>query len=120
MPNMPPTHRRGGAAVPVHRYEDERKSARERGYDSRWEKAAKAFRLAHPLCRYCELDDVTSASELVDHLYPHRGDKVLFWRREYWVPSCAHCHDGFKQVIERRGRSALDDLACRLGLKPLG
>lgn len=114
MPSLPPNHRARGAGF----YERDRRGARQRGYDSEWERAAASHLQRHPLCAYCALNQVVTAATLVDHLYPHRGDRTLFWRREWWVSSCGSCHSGFKQQIERTGRSALDDLARRLGLAP--
>ena len=96
-----------------------RGSARERGYSTRWDKASAGHLRNSPLCRYCELAGDLTAATLTDHLYPHRGDQAVFWNRTYWISSCAPCHDGFKQRVERRGRVALDALAHRLGLPPL-
>lgn len=96
-----------------------RGSARERGYTAAWDKASVGHLRNDPLCRYCALAEEVTPATLTDHLYPHRGDQVLFWNRTYWVSSCKPCHDGFKQRIERQGRFALDDLAARLGLPRL-
>ena len=30
---------------------------------------------------------------VVDHIIPHKGDKVLFWDRSNWQPLCKTCHD---------------------------
>lgn len=122
MPSMPPTFRPAGNLTKSEsrRVHDARRgSARERGYDSRWDAASRGHLKHHPLCAYCDLVDEVKAADLTDHLYPHRGDRALFWNRAYWVSSCNDCHNGFKQRIERRGRAALDDLARRLGLAPL-
>lgn len=122
MPTMPPTFRPAHLASrrEQNRSADARRgSARQRGYTTAWDKAARGHLARHPLCRYCALVDQVAAAELVDHLYPHKGDQALFWNRDYWVSSCGPCHDGFKQRVERRGRLALDDLARRLGLPPL-
>ena len=100
-------------------YEQARGSASQRLYGRAWRKASRAHLHASPLCRYCELDGRVTAASLVDHLYPHRGKRWLFWLRPYWVSSCAPCHSGFKQAVERKGKAALDALARRLGLPPL-
>lgn len=97
-----------------------RGTAHARGYDGRWAKASKAHLRAHPLCAYCEtgaFDDAprVEAATLTDHLYPHGGDRDLFWLSKLWVSSCADCHNGPKQAAERRGRPALDVLARHLG-----
>lgn len=38
---------------------------------------------------------------LVDHVTPHRGDKVLFWNWNDWQALCTRCHSGAKQRQER-------------------
>lgn len=118
MPMMPPTLRGPGQPTrqEAKRESDKRRgSARDRGYDSRWDKASASHRRAHPLCEYCGLVDQVTAATLIDHLYPHRQYDGVFWRKEWWVSSCDDCHNGYKQALERRGRLALDDLARRLG-----
>lgn len=100
-------------------YETRRGSAVERGYGHRWAVSSATHRRHHPLCAYCALEGRVTACQLTDHLYPHKGDTVLFWMTEYWVSSCTPCHSGFKQQIEHQGAEALDALARRLGLPPL-
>ncbi len=120
MPKMPPTFRAFEAADEAERsYDRARGGASERLYSARWAKASKAHLAMSPLCRYCELDGHVRAATVVDHLYPHRGDVRLFWMKRLWVSACKRCHDGFKQMIERRGRAAIDGLARRLGIAPL-
>ena len=81
-----------------------RKSARERGYDSRWRKARAQYLAAHPLCAVCSAQGVTTAAAVVDHIRPHRGDMGLFWDRLNWQPLCRRCHDVWKQSAERQAR----------------
>lgn len=122
MPSMPPTFRPAGniSRSEGRKASDARRgSARERGYTSAWDRAAKGHRQSSPLCRYCELVGEIAAATVTDHLYPHKGDQAVFWNRDYWVSSCSTCHDVFKQRVERKGRAALDALAHRLGLTPL-
>ena len=100
-------------------YDARRGSARDRGYDAGWDRASRLHRQEHPFCEYCEVGAFaqarTSAATCTDHLYPHRGDRELFWKREWWVASCDDCHAGPKQAAEARGSAALDRLARRLG-----
>ena len=127
MPTKPPSARPRAAAAARKRtsqtVDHRRGSAQSRGYDAAWRAAAKSHLRTSPLCRYCELGAfgqaprVTAAS-LVDHLYPHRGDRVLFWARRLWVSACRPCHDGPKQAAERIGGAALDRLAALLGIAP--
>jgi 5-methylcytosine-specific restriction protein A len=115
---MPPTFRPHGQSKPAaaKAFETERGSASERGYGRAWQTASQAFLRNHPLCRYCDLEGFATAATLVDHFWPHRQDLALFWRREFWVASCAPCHCGMKQAVERAGRAALIELAGRLGI----
>jgi 5-methylcytosine-specific restriction endonuclease McrA len=104
----------------VQREADRRRgSARERGYTPAWDRAARTFLRANPFCAYCEMGAFgpacTTAAELVDHLYPHKGDQVLFWIAGLWVASCTACHSGPKQVAELKGADVLDRLALLLG-----
>lgn len=90
--------------------ERQRPTARQRGYDGKWEKARAAF-LAKPenkLCVYC--GDVAT---LVDHKIAHKGDMKLFWRQSNWVASCRRCNSrknirhegGFGNPIREYGES---------------
>lgn len=123
MPKAPPTFRPHGLSPSdrERQYDRERGTSAQRLYDGAWERAAKAF-LEQPenvLCRYCDMEDIITAAKLVDHFWPHRGNRELFWRREFWVPSCARCHSGMKQATERAGHAALMRLAARIGIPPL-
>ncbi len=77
-----------------------RPSARERGYDTRWEKARASYLLAHPRCQRIGCN---ALANVVDHVLPHRGDKKLFWDSRNWESLCTHCHSGWKQSLECRG-----------------
>lgn len=92
--------------------------ASQRGYDSAWAKASRAFREANPLCEYCALQERVGPAQLTDHLYPVHRYEGVFWVKHWWVASCTPCHSGFKQGVEHQGKPALDALAARLG-RPL-
>ena len=82
-----------------------RPSARQRGYDRRWEKARAAF-LREPencFCRKCSQQGRMTMATVVDHIVPHRGCQELFWDRSNWQPLCKPHHDSAKQR-EERGR----------------
>lgn len=122
MPVMPPMIRPKGAPSreEVQRdYDKRRGSARHRGYDARWDGASRRFRREHPLCAYCEIEGKVRASEVVDHLYPQRVYRRVFWLKKWWVASCRLCHDGMKAKLEGRGKAAIDALALRLGREVL-
>lgn len=81
------------------RFDQQRPSSRERGYDSRWDVARKAFLSVHT---HCEHSGCTERATVVDHIKPHRGDKKLFWSRTNWQALCAHHHNSAKQREEAR------------------
>lgn len=64
------------------------RSAGSRGYTSKWRRVSKAYLRAHPLCAKCG-----RPATVVDHIRPHRGDKVLFWDKSNWQSLCKPCHD---------------------------
>lgn len=88
------------------RHDERRGSARERGYDSRWDKARKTFLRTHPLCRMCEAQGRVTPATVVDHIIPHKGDQALFWDTGNWQPLCTHHHNSAKQREERGGPCA--------------
>jgi 5-methylcytosine-specific restriction endonuclease McrA len=116
---MPPTYRPHGARdrMEVRRAADERRgSARERGYDARWERARTAYIAAHPLCIGCEAVGRVTRASVVDHIVPHQGDQRLFWDEANWQPCCSFHHDRVKQQLEARWRAAeIGVAALRLG-----
>ena len=67
---------------------DKRPSAHRRGYDRHWNKARRLFLLDNPLCTRCfELGRIVAAT-VVDHIEPHRGDRLKFWDRGNWQALC--------------------------------
>jgi 5-methylcytosine-specific restriction protein A len=79
------------------RHDAHRPSARQRGYDSKWEKERAMFLIYHATCKCGQ------PASVVDHITPHRGDKKLFWDYRNWQSLCAHCHNSLKQRQERSG-----------------
>jgi len=76
----------------AHSYEQDRRTARQRGYNSRWDKCSKLYLAAHPLCKMCEANGVVKLATQTDHIIPHRGDRRLFWDHDNWQPLCESCH----------------------------
>jgi 5-methylcytosine-specific restriction protein A len=104
MPTMPKTHKARTAAPVAEKGKarnERRASSRARGYDSRWDKMAKGYLRAHPLCVGCEAAGITEPAVVVDHVVPHRGDKVLFWDRHNRQGLCAWHHNAVKQKLEK-------------------
>ncbi|MDR7147058.1 5-methylcytosine-specific restriction endonuclease McrA [Rhizobium sp. BE258] len=79
------------------RFDAKRPSARERGYDAEWQRESRSFLSVYNSCRRCG-----QRATLVDHIKPHRGDKILFWDRSNWQALCVPCHSSWKQSQERR------------------
>ena len=74
-------------------HDAKRGSAHERGYSVAWQRARLGFLKSHPLCKRCADDDRVVVATVVDHIVPHKGDKVLFWDHDNWQPLCKPCHD---------------------------
>ena len=79
------------------RHDARRPSARERGYDAKWDRERAAYLYLHDTCGRCAMRPAT----IVHHIIPHRGDRSLFWNRRNWMPVCQPCHDGPIQRQER-------------------
>lgn len=87
--------------------------ARQRGYDQKWQQATQAFRQRNPYCLGCMAMGRSTRTELVDHVVPHRGNRVLFWDRSNWQPSCHWHHNAIKPALElmfQQGQIAAADL----------
>ncbi|WP_245803095.1 HNH endonuclease [Acuticoccus yangtzensis] len=106
MPRKPPSLRACGCTLRtgetcehrrayLKRRDQERGTARQRGYDSEWERARRAFLEQNPLCVRCG-----EAAVIVDHIVPHRGNTQLFWLRTNWQALCRRCHSSWKQSRE--------------------
>lgn len=79
-----------------------RGTAHERGYGSKWNKARDHFLNEHPLCCDCMKRGYIVPASVVDHIIPHKGDKVLFWNEQNWQQLCESCHNR-KTATEDRG-----------------
>lgn len=116
MPVKPPAFRPSSLPPSADRargYERERGSARQRGYDATWDKAAKRYRIAHPLCLGCEAMGVVEPATVVDHIEPHEGNQAKLWDEANWQSSCRWHHSAVKQRLEqlwREGLVTLDEL----------
>jgi 5-methylcytosine-specific restriction enzyme A len=106
MPRMPSEFRTAtqeAEAIESRRVREvQRGTARERGYDARWDRASVAFRWAHPLCVGCLALGRVVPADVTDHIEPHRGNKTLFWNRANWQAACSWHHDVVKKRLEQR------------------
>ena len=84
-----------------HRRETERRrnAVKNKLYNRQWERARRQFLLEHPLCVTCERNGIVTAANEVDHIVPHRGDRVLFWDQSNLQSLCRSCHSR-KTVLE--------------------
>lgn len=74
------------------KWDKERGTAAQRGYDARWRKGRGQHLREHPLCVDCERMGYHQAANTVDHVIPHRGNMDLFWLYDNWQSLCARCH----------------------------
>ncbi len=120
MPRAAPQHRITRPA-PKHKvraaHEGNRLSARQRGYDTQWDKFREGFLASNPLCQYCLGRGTTEPATVVDHDLPHDGDIELFWNNTY-TALCKQCHDSTKARLEARysGDALLEAIARMKGL----
>lgn len=84
-------------------WRNDKRTAAERGYGSKWQKARASYLAANPVCCRCETNGRIVAATVVNHRVPHKGDRKLFWDRKNWEPVCKPCHDGTIQREERSG-----------------
>jgi len=43
-----------------------------------------------------------NAATVVDHIVPHKGDAVLFWKQSNWQALCRDCHNRKTAVSDGR------------------
>ncbi|MGI6695740.1 MAG: HNH endonuclease [Christensenellales bacterium] len=77
----------------AHRALYARENATVRGYDAKWRASRKRYLRRYPLCIECRRNGKLVPATVVDHIFPHRGDEVLFWDEKNWQPLCKSCHD---------------------------
>lgn len=80
-------------------HDQRRMPARERGYDSKWDRERATYLKQHPTC---DRPGCGAPASVVDHVVPHRGDQHLFWSRSNWQSLCTSCHVRWKQAQEKR------------------
>jgi 5-methylcytosine-specific restriction protein A len=74
------------------KYEEERESASDRGYDARWHKVSEMHLNEFPLCVECEKQGKTTAATLTHHIIPiAEGGAVYDW--DNLESLCIECHE---------------------------
>lgn len=76
-----------------HPYLDAHDAESEKLYHTaRWARIRKRQLAKDPWCAQCLLQDVYTPATVVDHVIPHRGDPVKFYRGPF-QSLCKTCHD---------------------------
>lgn len=75
------------------KYDKERGTSASRGYNYRWSKVSKQYRVNHPLCVKCEENGKLTPVFCVDHIIPVVDkDDPLFWDESNWQSLCLSHH----------------------------
>jgi 5-methylcytosine-specific restriction protein A len=77
------------------RTDEQRGTAAERGYNSRWRKATATWRSHDPqrnLCAECLKSGRLTPARITDHVVPHKGSQSLFWDTSNWQTLCRTHH----------------------------
>lgn len=78
-------------------------------YDTREWAALRASQLrAEPECRLCAKVGRVRPAVVVDHIIPHKGDRMLFFDPHNLQSLCRRCHDSVKQSWEVREDQGCD------------
>jgi 5-methylcytosine-specific restriction endonuclease McrA len=93
MPWKPPTHHAVDPRIVKRARAKTVLSRSKRGYTAEWYACSKAYLQKHPLCVRCAQRGEVVASEVTDHVIPHKGDMSLFWDENNWQALCKPCHD---------------------------
>lgn len=65
---------------------------------NRWKVKSEEFRKRNPLCVSCLAKGIVKASQVADHVTPHKGDETVFWDGQLQA-LCKDCHD-LKSIVE--------------------
>jgi len=67
----------------------------------------KALRLQQlkksPICGYCDSQGRVTIANIVDHIKPHKGDEILFYKPSNLQSMCKQHHDSTKAREEHSG-----------------
>ena len=85
--------RKAVAKIKQRDYDKIRGTRTERGYDNRWNRYSKHYRVKNPLCVDCEKRGIITLAQCVDHIIPVSGpDDPLFWDVTNHQSMCIPCH----------------------------
>lgn len=92
-----------------------RRSARDRGYDAVWDRAARAHKMRNPLCLGCKAVGRFVAAEVTDHILPVTLRPDLRMVESNWQSACDWHHDVIKRKLERMFKAGeIDEASLRL------
>ena len=82
----------------------QRGSAHQRGYTSRWARTSKRHLRLEPLCRQCLAANRITAATLTDHIVPVlNADDPLFYLESNFQSLCVDCHASKTKDDVRKG-----------------
>lgn len=90
--------RKAAKAARDAKHDQNRPNSSQRGYGGGWERKARQWRRG----KACAWPGCTQASEMVDHIIPHKGDAALRDDPKNWQALCHHHHNSAKQRADRR------------------
>ena len=79
-------------------------------YNYRWQRYRLQFLKSNPLCVECDKLGKLTLATVVDHIQKHEGDTTLFWDESNHQALCKHCHDSYKQTLEKSGYAKGGDM----------
>lgn len=79
-------------------------------YNHQWREYRKTFLANNPLCVECEKLGRVTLATVVDHIQKHDGDYTFFWDVNNHQALCKHCHDSYKQTLEKSGYTKGNDI----------
>jgi 5-methylcytosine-specific restriction endonuclease McrA len=80
-----------------------RGSARERGYDRKWDQMSAAHRRRHPCCEFCDQEGLVVLCDDVDHMIPISDGGPVHDIMNL-ISLCRPHHNGLKRDLERHAR----------------
>lgn len=93
--------RRAAKPHTVQMLTEARPSARERGYDTAWEKFSRDYRARNPLCVECLRKGITSMATVVDHKRRLRDCPELKFDKRNLQSLCTACHNAKTRAESR-------------------
>lgn len=81
-------------------------SARERGYDAKWDALSAEYRRKHPFCEESERRGIIALGDVVDHIIPASEAPHLRYDPENMQTLTNALHNGWKRRLEAYAKKA--------------